>query len=281
MAVLRRAEEVHDTHVATSTVVGMVLGVLSLFSLVVAYQFFPRRRPARSNSLSQLAPPPRKPRPLLARLRTLLTAPFRRSPAEPSHSRRHALRSFHLTPARRRERDATRRKFAGALKLDIPPLSNPFSNPFAKTPLSSPRRPTRAYARMKDDDAQYDALLRSPDSESPTTPPPCFKPLASPLSPPPLYPPPPAYVPRTPLRGGVAAFGDPFADPPADPFVDPAGDVYGDAEREKRLSERMAEADRLMAEIQGLIERGARRASAFVVADSDDEDVGSLSECSI
>ncbi|EKM49793.1 uncharacterized protein PHACADRAFT_214316 [Phanerochaete carnosa HHB-10118-sp] len=227
MAVLiRTTEEVHDTRVATSTVVGMVLGVLSLFVLIVTYQFLPRRASSRPRAVSALAPPPPKPRPLVVRIRTrcstLLNSIFRKrqtpttEPAQPGHR---TMRSFHLTPERRREREHNRLKFAKSLriKIDLPPFPHVS---LSNTPASTPRPPKRAYSRMRDSDDGYECLLKPestphtpltphtphtprspPDYPSPTSPPPRFRPFASPMpfpgSPPPLYPPPPAYVPRT------------------------------------------------------------------------------------
>ena len=150
---------------------------------------------------------------------------------------------------------------------------------------------------MKDGDEMYERLTKpdsvvispwSPFGEgSPTTPPPRFKPFASPVTspctPPPLYPPPPAYVPGTPLRySAIPADGDEkykkrhaLADPFADPFDEP-----GREETEE-------DPDTLMAEIQQIIEYSMHHEEpqagegAFVIGDGDEEDIGSLSECSV
>lgn len=294
MAVLRRIEEVQSTRVATSTVVGMVLGVLCLFVLVTAYQFVPRRtrsQPARHTS-SALSTSP-KPRPLLTRIRTFFNSCAHKRPTtEPAQPGHRTLRSFHLTPERRRERERNRLKFATSLRLkvDIPSFPN-FSS--RSTPASSPRPPKRAYSRMTGDDDMFERLVRpvdptvpppSPYEYIPPTPPPAFKPFASPVTtpctPPPIYPPPPAYVAGTPLRNG---FTSPYNERQTrrqgviDPFSDPF-DECSKAEKGMEIN------DQLMAEIQQIIEYRERPESGegpFVVGDSDEDDGDSFSECSI
>ncbi len=117
------------------------------------------------------------------------------------------MRSFHLTPERRRQREAMRKKFASSLRLNIT-VDRPFKDIKA---FASPRTPKNPYKRMKDDEESQLGLLK-PDTAmiSPwsatedyfaRTPPPLF--TSSPLftaSPGPMSPP-PAYDPNTPLRG--------------------------------------------------------------------------------
>lgn len=322
-----------SSHVAMSTVAGMVLGVcesselhperrcihlshsVGLFVLVCAYQFVPRKGKSRTTPTSSSVTSPSSNQPLLARIGTRCTTFFtsrihKRSPppttpagSDTDHPSHRPLRSFHLTSQRKREREATRQKFAQSLrlKIDIPTLDNPFSRPRTPTPGSSPapRPPKSAYRRMRDSgDKEHllspsvpDSALLSPWSPSadgvPHTPPPKFKMFASPLpspgTPPPLYPPPPAYVPGTPLRGALAP-----APPPDDErlkkrfgLVDPFDDAA-------KAEEGQEDADTLMQEIHEIIQytmgeegRSRRESDNFVIGEHDEDETGSLSECSI
>ncbi|EKM49794.1 uncharacterized protein PHACADRAFT_201494 [Phanerochaete carnosa HHB-10118-sp] len=89
-----------------------------------------------------------------------------------------------------------------------------------------------------------------------------------------------------PLRGG---FTSPYNDERRDKrqsLADPFADPFGDSEQSKTEKER-EDADTLMAEIQQIIEYNVcddepeAGEGPFVVGDSDEEDVGSLSECSV
>ena len=267
--------------------------------MVVAYQFIPRRKRTKSPALAALAPPPPAPRPLLTRIRTrcttVLTAFSHKRHPSPEEGRtqqpgHRTLRSFHLTPERRRERESTRKTFAKALRLDLK-IDIPAAFSHDRSPAASPCPPKRAYARMKEADDMCESLVKQSDASSwypaddfyPRTPPPRFKasasPVTSPRSPPPLYPPPPAYVPTTPIRSGPMSSTADYTQrrtEAVDPFDDSA---KIDDEGKEDSTSLMREIDEVIRLTMSDIRQ--RHEDPFVIEDGGDEETGSLSECSL
>lgn len=228
-----------------------LISKVGLFVLVISYQFLPRK-PKPTSSLRALAPPPPKPKPFLTRLRircTTLVKTLRPQPppipppnvAQPGTHR--PFRSFHLTPERRRQRDAIRKKFANSLRLNIN-VDRTFKDVKAAI---SPRTPGHSYKRMKEDEETYIPMLKpdpaviSPWSPSEytflQTPPPIFTASPGPMSPP------PAYDPNTPLRGTFNRDA-----PPAIPVTATT------LESSSQLSVSASDSDRTPHEVQNLIQ---------------------------
>ena len=254
---------------------------VGLFVLVISYQFLPRK-PKPSPSLRALAPPPPKPKPLLTRLRTRCTTlvkTLRPQPppipppnvAQPGAHR--PLRSFHLTPERRRQRDAIRKKFANSLRLNIN-VDRTFKDVKAAI---SPRTPKHSYKRMKEDEESHIPMLKpdpaviSPWSPSEyaflQTPPPIFTASPGPMSPP------PAYDPNTPLRGTFNRDAPPATS--ATPIALPLSSQLSVSASD--LGRTPHEVQSLIEEVQSVIEYTREWTSEpptdpFVVGDIDSDD---------
>jgi len=280
-------EAVSAPHQMTShTVVGMVLGILCLFGLVLAYQLLPRKKKPiqRIGPLGAVdtTPPPS----FLQHIRTHCTTflhKFKPKPKQPApcitepHTR--SLRTLCLSPeSRRRTRERAREMFKTThrLNISIPPIRNPFTPPHSPrtpsrrlyTPLDDeesirrPKRPTAAllspWSPSEQDYPYADTgrvLMRHHDSE--------------PVTPPPIDPPPRVYVPQTPLRGAFVFDGHEEWDKiGSDPFRDSKRDVDAE-ELIRNLRQRQKE-----------LQRELRREGVFIIGEEDDwdsdSDTGSL-----
>ncbi|KAI0076734.1 hypothetical protein K474DRAFT_1662607, partial [Panus rudis PR-1116 ss-1] len=129
----------------------MVLGVLCLFTIVLSYQFLPRKRSAAPHVNKFTSKQPEKPS-LLRRLRTQCTTflPFfsnyrRKRPATTSHAaistgEGRRLRPLYLPEDKKRKREMMKQKFATTLRINVN-VPDLVKNPFA--PSRPPLRPTR------------------------------------------------------------------------------------------------------------------------------------------
>ncbi|KAI0699203.1 hypothetical protein BC835DRAFT_1412667 [Cytidiella melzeri] len=267
--------------IAIRTVIGMVLGVLGLFALVISYQFLPRRQKPLS-ALGALAPPPPKSKPFLVKLRAHCTTLLDRlmqkpTTLTPDHDTRRpsthrTLRSFHLSRERRRQREALRQKFSSTLRLDLN-LQHRFR---ANKNQDSPKMTPFPYERMKDDVESQMTLLKpdmavispwSPSEEFyPHTPPPKFAASSGPTTPP------PAYAPNTPLRGNFHHAGAVTSTTTEHRERQQAAQSVSSPEH--RMSD---DVQSLIAEVQAVIEytrEWAHQVSSdpFVIGDEDDVD---------
>ncbi|KAK7689916.1 hypothetical protein QCA50_006555 [Cerrena zonata] len=217
-----------DTPLAVSTKIGMVLGVLGLFTLITAYQFIPRTKKKPLPRGHALFTPRPKPT-LFQRFRSFCSTFITKLKPKPkpkvpegivTPERRNRMRSFLLPDERQRKRDQIKEKFATSMRLKLP--SSPSRPKFnLNSPLTTPLRPSRryaAYAQLRDEDGVVNtpttpaSAMMSPWSSNEEDFP-LIDPFRSPLrsgnqldTPAPLHPLMPVYVPETPLRriGGVA-----------------------------------------------------------------------------
>ncbi|KAJ3534486.1 hypothetical protein NM688_g7129 [Phlebia brevispora] len=216
--------------VAVATIVGMVLGILCLFGMILAYQVLLPSKRTPSRGPRALAPPTPKRLPFLTRIRahctTFLTSLYSRFHSKPSDTgesssgRRRMLRSFHLgNPERARQREKMRHRFASALRLNFN---------FVSHSDGASRRTYKGFSPLVDDVEECKFLMR-PDSAviSPWSPfedclspeqisgmRPLFLDSALPSTPSPLSPLPPAYLQSTPIRSRFRQMSDAGDDSP-------------------------------------------------------------------
>ncbi|KAI0931013.1 hypothetical protein AcV7_005040 [Taiwanofungus camphoratus] len=236
MAIISRSgassgEAQASPRVTISTAMGIVLGALSLFTLVVGYQLLScmhkKPPPAQRRNLV-LVPPARRRPSLLRTIRNVfnrfhtfignLKPKFRpvHDTQTGSLQKRKALRFLHLPTQRQRNRRQTREKFATRLRLNIPKPS-PFET-------SSPHQLTNQWHYIHLEDGRHsEAVCRTEKPPEAVMSPwsPREQDYPYPTSPtawqwsqwngggdsdtPLPSSPPPAYVPGTPLRCGFTA----------------------------------------------------------------------------
>ncbi|KAI0783432.1 hypothetical protein C8Q75DRAFT_783009 [Abortiporus biennis] len=292
--------------VAVSTAIGMVLGVMCLFVMVVSYQFLiPRignRKPKSTHA--KLAPPEFlvQPKPTLlqhtlsqiSKIFTLIFNSRERKPCKPTEvgekprTKHRILRSLHLPSSPNHihatpNREQIKEKFSTTLRLNIRVPNVPAR---LRNTLSSPRTPKRKFYSQIHDNGFDD-----PDQLTPLTP---STALLSPWSPAedqypdmysdfsevqlfargqeePITPPVQAYLPETPLRNrGVTIIGREIQYPLDARVHDPF------RQSDPFIEEPIVDMDTMIAlggclDVKGLARKG-RKEGDFVISNDEDWD---------